>query len=82
AFLGRLARRYGSLTDEVIGEAGNMDEMGRSFGAGLSEREVLYLREREWAREPDDILWRRTKCGLHMDASQRAAAREGLAKLL
>lgn len=82
AFLGRLARRYGSLVEEMLGDAQNMDEMGKSFGAGLSEREVIYLREREWAREPDDILWRRTKCGLHMDAEQRAAAREALAKVL
>ncbi|MFN3623878.1 MAG: glycerol-3-phosphate dehydrogenase [Hyphomicrobium sp.] len=82
AFLGRLARRYGTLTDDVLGDAENMGDLGRSFGAGLSEREVIYLREREWARGADDILWRRTKCGLHMDESQRAAAHQELAKLL
>lgn len=82
AFLGRLARRYGTLTDDVLGDAENMGDLGRSFGAGLSEREVIYLREREWARGADDILWRRTKCGLHMDESQRAAARQEIAKLL
>lgn len=81
-FLGRLARRYGTLTDEVLGDAESATDLGASFGAGLSEREVVYLREREWAREPNDVLWRRTKCGLHMNADQRAAASAGLARLL
>ncbi len=82
AFLGRLARRYGSLVEEVLGGAENLAGLGMSLGAGLSEREVIYLREREWAQEPDDILWRRTKCGLHMDAGQRAVARDAIAQLL
>ena len=37
----------------------------------LTAREIDYLVEREWAREPDDVLWRRTKCGLHMSAAER-----------
>lgn len=82
AFLGRLARRYGSLVDDVLGDAEDMAGLGASFGAGLSEREISYLRDKEWAREPDDILWRRTKCGLHMDEGQRAAARDAIARLL
>ena len=73
AFLGRLARRYGTLTEDVLGDAQRESELGQALGGGLSEREVVYLREHEWAREPDDVLWRRTKCGLHM--SDRAACR-------
>mgnify|MGYP003353485362 CR=1 FL=1 len=25
----------------------------------------------EWARTAEDVLWRRTKCGLHMSAAER-----------
>jgi len=32
---------------------------------------VQYFLEREWARSADDVLWRRTKCGLHMTEGQR-----------
>ncbi|HWK34252.1 MAG TPA: glycerol-3-phosphate dehydrogenase [Hyphomicrobium sp.] len=82
AYLGRLARRYGSLTDDVLGDACGMAELGAALGAGLTEREVVYLRDNEWAREPDDVLWRRTKCGLHMTVDQRGTAAEEIARLL
>ncbi len=81
-FLERLARRYGTLIDEVLGEARSEADLGLSLGGGLTEREVVYLAQREWACEPEDVLWRRTKCGLHMTAAERAAAEENIAKLL
>jgi glycerol-3-phosphate dehydrogenase len=82
AFLGRLARRYGTLVDDMLGGAQSESDLGRALGAGLSEREVVYQRDQEWARDPDDILWRRTKCGLHMTAEQRKAAADAIARLL
>jgi len=82
AFLERLARRYGSLTGEVLGDARNEADLGEPLGAGLSEREVRYLAEREWAREPEDVLWRRTKCGLHMTMPERDAASAKISRLL
>ena len=69
-----LARRHGSLAFDVLGDARTLDDLGESFGAGLTAREVDYLVEHEWAREADDVLWRRTKCGLSMSAAQRARA--------
>ena len=82
-YLGRLARRYGTLTDAVLGEARSVSDLGASIGGGaLTEREVAYLKEREWARRPDDVLWRRTKCGLHMSEGERALAEEAIARLL
>ena len=39
---------------------------------GLFEVELNYLRDQEWARSADDVLWRRTKLGLHLSAEQRA----------
>ncbi len=82
AFLNRLARCYGSLVDDVLGDARQESDLGAALGGGLTEREACYLVEREWAREPDDVLWRRTKCGLHMTADERRASAEKIAKVL
>ena len=76
-YLQRLARRYGSRIQAVLGNAKSLDDLGESFGAGatmLSEREIEYAVREEWAAMPDDILWRRTKCGLHMDGAERERA--------
>ncbi len=56
--------------------------MGGDLGGGLTPAEVRWLATREWARTPDDVLWRRTKCGLHMSAGERAAAADRIAALL
>jgi glycerol-3-phosphate dehydrogenase len=61
-------RRHGSHAAEVAGDG----KLGELFGAGLHERELRYLAEREWAQTAEDVLWRRTKAGLHMSAAQRA----------
>ncbi|MFA5900207.1 MAG: glycerol-3-phosphate dehydrogenase [Hyphomicrobium sp.] len=82
AYLGRLARRYGTLTEDVLGDAESVGDLGAALGGGLWEREALYQREHEWAREPDDVLWRRTKCALHMDTAQKIAAHEALTRIL
>jgi len=71
--LTRLCHAYGSRVDAVLAGAKAWADLGRDHGAGLTEREVAYLVEREWAREPADVLWRRTKVGLHMTAAERAA---------
>jgi glycerol-3-phosphate dehydrogenase len=82
AFLGRLARRYGTLVEDVLDGAESPAGLGAQLGGGLTEREVVYLRDNEWARQPEDVLWRRTKCGLHMSADERVAAAEAIARLL
>jgi glycerol-3-phosphate dehydrogenase len=64
----RLVRAYGTRADEVIGEAESLADLGRDFGAGLSEAEVSFLAEKEWARSADDVLWRRSKLGLRVGA--------------
>ncbi|MFQ5957922.1 MAG: glycerol-3-phosphate dehydrogenase, partial [Alphaproteobacteria bacterium] len=51
----------------------------RDFGAGLYEREVEYLINSEWAATADDILWRRTKRGLHVSQETVAALEDWLA---
>jgi len=78
--LARLLRRHGATADEIIGDSQVDRDLGRYFGGGLYEREIDYLVRNEWAREADDVLWRRTKCGLHMTADEKNAVREFFAK--
>ena len=66
-WLAASARRHGTRLHRVL-EHGP----GRHFGGGLYEAEAEWFRREEWARTADDILWRRTKCGLHMTPEERA----------
>ena len=67
----RLVSAYGSRLGEVLGEAKAKTDLGESFGAELTAVEVRYLVTKEWARFPDDVLWRRSKLGLTMDEPDR-----------
>jgi glycerol-3-phosphate dehydrogenase len=68
-----LARRHGSLAAQILGMAQSPEDLGRHFGGGLTAREIDYLIEREWAVNAEDVLYRRTKAGLHMTAAERGA---------
>ncbi len=72
----RMARAYGTRIALVLGDATALDDLG----GGLSAREVDYLVTHEWARTADDILWRRTKIGLHTGEETRAAVERLLAQ--
>jgi glycerol-3-phosphate dehydrogenase len=67
----RLVSAYGSRLHKVLGEAKASADLGLSFGPDLTEAEVRYLMTKEWARFPDDILWRRSKLGLTMSPEDR-----------
>ncbi|MCR5855835.1 glycerol-3-phosphate dehydrogenase [Mesorhizobium sp. J428] len=69
----RLTRLYGTRAKVLLGDARSLADLGRDFGGDLTEAEVRYLIGHEWAQTADDVLWRRTKRGLHMDATQTAA---------
>ncbi len=71
--LRRLARAYGTLVPELLGEARRSEDLGRDFGSGLSEREVRWLVTREWARTAEDVVWRRSKLGLRLTMAEVAA---------
>ena len=73
--LHRLARTHGTRLKEVLGDSKNESDLGHHYGAGLYQKEVNYLIEREFARSPDDILERRTKLGLHMSEAEISALR-------
>jgi len=77
-----LARRHGGLTYDLLGDAKSSADLGTHIGHDLYEREVVYLMQHEWARLPDDILWRRTKAGLHLSRQERLRAEELLEELL
>ena len=62
----RLARAYGSRAELVLAGARDMADLGRDFGAGLTEAELTYLAQHEWAVTGADVLWRRSKMGLHV----------------
>jgi glycerol-3-phosphate dehydrogenase len=68
-----LARRHGSGLDDLLTGVSTVADLGRHFGGLLYETEVRHLMQEEWAVEPDDVLWRRTKEGLHMTEAERAA---------
>jgi len=77
-----LARRHGALAYDVLANAASVRDLGAHFGADLYAREIDYLIEREWARHGDDVLWRRTKCGLHLAPEQREAVARYVARRL
>ncbi len=70
--LQRLARAYGSMIELVIGEATSLAELGEHFGGTLYEAELRYLAKHEYARTGEDVLWRRSKLGLHLPAEAQA----------
>jgi len=78
----RLARSYGTRMARVLGPAQRTEELGRDFGAGLSQAEVAYLVRSEWARTAEDILRRRTRLGLRMSPSAFHELQDALTQLL
>ena len=69
----RWARCYGSRVALLLGEPGaGQHGLGHEVAPGLFEVELDYLHQHEWARSVDDVLWRRTKLGLHLTPAERA----------
>jgi glycerol-3-phosphate dehydrogenase len=66
----RIVKAYGTLALKWLDDAKSAGDLGQDFGHGLSAAEVEYLMDHEWAQTAEDILWRRSKLGLHFDAAQ------------
>jgi glycerol-3-phosphate dehydrogenase len=77
----RYARAYGTRIAKLLGDAKSMADLGRHFGDNLYGREVEYLKSEEWARTAEDILWRRSKLGLHVAPSTLAALEAWLGEI-
>jgi glycerol-3-phosphate dehydrogenase len=69
----RLAHAYGTRAGKLLGTAKSLGDLGRSFGASLTEAEVRYLMQTEWACTAEDVVWRRSKLGLRLTPSEIAA---------
>lgn len=75
-----LARRHGADAYKILADALSLGDLGEAFGADLHAREVDYLIEHEWARTVEDVLWRRTKAGLHLTPSEQQAVARYMAQ--
>ncbi|VXD02399.1 glycerol-3-phosphate dehydrogenase [Sphingomonas sp. 8AM] len=80
--LHRLVRAYGTRAERMLGNAQSPADLGDDLGAGLSTREVDYLRVEEWARSAEDILYRRSKLGVHVPPETAARVDDYLASLI
>jgi glycerol-3-phosphate dehydrogenase len=69
----RLVLAYGTRIARVLGSAKSQEELGTRFGADLTEAEVRYLMQWEWAESADDVLWRRSKLGLLLSDGEKEA---------
>ncbi|PAJ88136.1 glycerol-3-phosphate dehydrogenase [Burkholderia ubonensis] len=62
----RYARAYGTRAERVVGNAKSLADLGAAIAPGIHEAELRYLRDVEWATRAQDVLWRRSKLGLHV----------------
>src|SRR5690606_37593487 len=72
------ARAYGTRAERFLGRAAALADLGRPLGDGVYEAELDYLVDAEWARTAEDVLWRRSKLGLHVAATTAAAVEDWL----
>ncbi|MGE5652351.1 MAG: glycerol-3-phosphate dehydrogenase C-terminal domain-containing protein, partial [Bacillota bacterium] len=72
ALTARYARAYGTRTDTLLAGRRTLAEMGEEVLPGVYAAEVDYLMQLEWALTARDILWRRSKLGLHLPTDAEA----------
>ncbi len=80
AMLDRLAHAYGTRVERVLGDAATLGDLGEPIGGDLYAAELDHLVREEWARRPEDVLWRRTKLGLFLDDEAEARLRAWFAR--
>ncbi len=71
--LARYTRTHGSHATDILANCANEADLGKRFGQGLYEKELCYFKDHEWASAAEDVLWRRTKLGLVMSATEKEA---------
>ena len=70
AWAARLVRAYGTEARSILGQASSAADLGPDFGATLTAAEVRWMMRHEYARDTADVLWRRSRLGLRLDAAQ------------
>jgi len=78
----RLARAYGMRVREMLRGMKRISDMGELLGDDVYEFEVYYLVTHEWALTVEDILWRRSKLGLHVSEQTEKNIKRYLKKLI
>ncbi|VAV88704.1 Aerobic glycerol-3-phosphate dehydrogenase [hydrothermal vent metagenome] len=76
----RLVRAYGTDTAKMLADVKDIADLGSGFGAGLYEIELKWLIGCEFAQTAEDVLWRRSKLGLHMSEAEKSAINVWFAK--
>ena len=73
--IARYARAYGTRVEMLLGSATSLEDLGEHLGDDVYGAELRYLVTQEWARTEEDVLWRRSKLGLHIteDTAQAIA---------
>jgi glycerol-3-phosphate dehydrogenase len=74
----RLAHAYGVMMEILLGDAETIEDLGRHYGDGVYEAEIVYLLHHEWLETAEDFLWRRSKLGLVASPETVEALRERL----
>lgn len=74
----RWCRAYGGRVFRMLAHVTQPEGLGREVAPGLHEIELSYLQRHEWARTAEDILWRRSKLGLHYTPSEQQAVADWL----
>ncbi len=77
----RLARAYGTRVREILRGAKRLADLGDYLGENVYEAEIRYLVASEWAQTLEDILWRRSKLGLHTTEDTQKKIKKMLKKL-
>lgn len=72
----RLIKAYGSEAFIMLGDATKAADLGRDFGGTLTEREIMWLIDHEFAYRAEDIVWRRSRLGLRMSKQDITALDE------
>lgn len=75
----RWSRQYGALSLEMLQGVQSRADLGPEVAPGLFEWELQHLCREEWAATAEDVLWRRTRLGLHFDEAQRVAVADWFA---
>lgn len=71
SLLNRFVTTYGTRTHMILQGCESLVDLGVNLGAGLYQKELCYLVKFEFARELDDVIWRRTKLGLQLSKEQQ-----------
>jgi glycerol-3-phosphate dehydrogenase len=74
----RLVRAYGTEAGEILGAAKTKEDLGEDFGADLTQAELSWLKENEFARAGADVIWRRSKLGLRLSTEQAKRVDEAM----